>query len=98
MLSPTSKGTTADQLAVPAAAPEAPVDVVHCTDATATLSVAVPPIVRDASEVLTRLNAGETIRNEGGVTSPAGVGCAEVAGAGSDGVDGVVCVAVEVTV
>jgi hypothetical protein len=51
VLVPTSSGTVADQAVVPEAMPELPVDTDHCTDATPTLSLAVPLTTSDACEV-----------------------------------------------
>jgi hypothetical protein len=48
---PTSSGTVADHAVVPEAMPEAPVDTDHFTDATPTLSLAVPLTTSFASEV-----------------------------------------------
>ena len=48
---PTSSGTVADQAVVPEAMPEAPVDTDHVTDATLTLSLAVPLTTSDARVV-----------------------------------------------
>jgi hypothetical protein len=51
VLVPTKSGTVADQAVVPEAMPEFPVDTDHFTDATLTLSLAVPLTASDASEV-----------------------------------------------
>jgi hypothetical protein len=66
-LSPATRGTCADQLVVPAAVPEPPVDVDHVTEVTPELSAAVPVTVRNAAVVLRMVEAGEVIRSEGGV-------------------------------
>jgi hypothetical protein len=50
---PTSSGTVALQAVVPEAVPELPVDVLHPTRVTPTLSVAVPLMTMEASEVET---------------------------------------------
>ena len=51
VLVPTNSGTVADQAEVPEAMPEDPVDTDHFTDATPTLSAAVPLTASDAREV-----------------------------------------------
>ena len=51
VLVPTSSGAVADQAVVPEATPESPVESDHFTDATPTLSPAVPLTTIDASEV-----------------------------------------------
>jgi hypothetical protein len=84
-LSPVSRGTCADQLVVPQAVPEPPVDVVHCTAATPTLSDAVPVTVSHAADVLTIVEPGEVIRREGGAASVLVAGVVGV-GAGVTGV------------
>ena len=66
---PTSSGTVADQLLVPEAVPESPVELVHFTAATPTLSVAVPLTAMETKDVATTVNAGETILSDGGVVS-----------------------------
>jgi hypothetical protein len=58
---PISKGTTADQFAVPDATPEPPLDVLHFTDATPTLSAAVPVTVRVDPYAETMVDPGDTI-------------------------------------
>ena len=59
-------------------------DVVHCTEATPTLSAEVPVTVSHAADVLTMVEPGEVILREGGAVSVLvpGVagGCAGVAG------------------
>ena len=69
-LLPTSSGTVADHLVVPEAVPEYPVELVHFTAATPTLSLAVPLIAMEAEEVDTIVNPGATILSDGGVVSP----------------------------
>ena len=77
----------ADQDAVPAATPEPPVELVHFTAATATLSFAVPLIAIDEADVEVMLNPGVLICSEGGVVSPgAGEGGGAGVGAGTGGV------------
>jgi hypothetical protein len=71
---PTSSGTRADQLAVPAAVPEIPVEVFHWTAVTATVSAAVPLTTRNAAEVARMVEPGERIRSVGGVRSGFGGG------------------------
>src|ERR1039458_658551 len=68
-LLPTSSDTLADHIVVPEAVPESPVELVHFTAATATLSLAVPLTVMEAEEVATIVNAGEPILSDGGVVS-----------------------------
>lgn len=93
-LSPVSRGICADQFVVPEAVPEPPVDVVHCTEATPTLSAAVPVTVSHAAEVLTMVEPGEPIRSEGGAVSALAAGVAGVwagvAGVCAGGVTGIV--------
>src|ERR1017187_3681056 len=88
-LLPTSSGTVADHLVVPEAVPEYPVELVHFTAATPTLSLAVPLIAMEAEEVDTIVNPGATILSDGGVVSPlvGGVAAGGTAG-GSAGVVG----------
>jgi hypothetical protein len=66
-LVPTSSGTLADHLPVPEAVPEYPVELVHFTAATPTLSLAVPLTAMEAEDVATIVNAGETMLSDGGV-------------------------------
>ena len=66
---PTSSGTSADQLLVPEAPPELPVEADHRTIVTPTSSSAVPLMVIEAEEVDTMLEPGDVMRNEGGVRS-----------------------------
>ena len=82
-LLPTSSGTLADHLLVPEAVPEYPVELVHFTAATPTLSLAVPLTAMEAEDVATIVNPGERILSDGGVVSPLGcVGAGVGAGAG----------------
>ena len=53
VLVPTSSGTVADHADVPEAVPELPVEVVHLTAETPTLSEAVPLMTREALAVET---------------------------------------------
>jgi hypothetical protein len=78
-LVPTSKGIVADHCVVPEATPDAPVEVVHFTAVTPTLSVAVPlkTIVPEYAEAM--LDPGERIANDGGVVSGV-AGCEGVGG------------------
>ena len=69
VLSPTKSGTTADQLVVPDAEPDAPFEVLHWIEATPTLSLAVPLTGIEDAVVLTRVNPGEIIVSEGAVVS-----------------------------
>src|SRR5271157_5465156 len=73
-LLPTRSDTLADHFVVPEAVPESPVELVHFTVATATLSLAVPLIAMEAEEVATMVNAGETILSDGGVVSALAAG------------------------
>jgi hypothetical protein len=66
---PVSRGTTADQFVVPAAAPEPPNPVAHETVCTPMLSEAVPAMVIDDAVVKTVEVEGETIVNAGAVMS-----------------------------
>ena len=70
VLVPTSSDTTADQVLVPAAVPEAPVDVDQRTAVTPTLSEAVPAIVIEAVFTEMMLVPDEVIWIDGGVLSP----------------------------
>ena len=81
---PTNSGTSADQLFVPEATPEPPVEFDQCTAVTPTLSAAVPRMVIEAEDVDTMLAAGDAMRNEGGARSgPPGGG--SDGGGGADG-------------
>ena len=93
-LVPTRSGTLADHLAVPAAVPEYPFEVVHFTATTPTLSLAVPLTAMEAEDVATIVNPGERILSDGGVVSPlrgagAGVGVGVGVGVGTTGTTGV---------
>ena len=88
-LLPTSSGTVADHFVVPEAVPESPVESIHFTAATPTLSLAVPLTAMDAEDVATMVNPGETILSDGGVVSPlvgGGTGVGAGTGAGTGGV------------
>ena len=77
----------ADQDAVPAATPDPPVELVHFTTATATLSLAVPLIAIDEPDVEVMVNPGALTCSEGGVLSPGtGEGAGAGVGAGTGGV------------
>ena len=83
-LLPTSRGTVADHCVVPVAVPEPPVEVLHATAVTPTLSLAVPLTAMEAEEVATIVNPGETILSDGGVVFPlVGVGAGAGTGAGA---------------
>ena len=74
MFDPTSNGTTALHCVVPVvptleAVPDPPVFVAQVTDATPTLSVAVPLNAIDAVGVDTDVEAGTAIVSDGGVVS-----------------------------
>src|SRR5690349_6488788 len=79
---PISRGICAVHWVVPEATPEAPNAVDHLTDATPTLSVAVPPIASVARVVEKLVLDGDAIARVGGVVSPVGE-------AGAEGVVGV---------
>ena len=72
----------ADQDAVPDATPEPPVELLHLTAVTATLSPATPLIAMVEAVVERIVNPGDLICKEGGVVSPAPDG-----GVGVGGVD-----------
>ena len=72
----------ADQDAVPTATPDPPVELVHFTAATATLSLAVPLIAIDEADVEVMVKPGALICSEGGVLS---TGAGEGAGPRSAG-------------
>ena len=74
-LLPTSSGTVADHLLVPEAVPEYPVELIHFTAATPTLSLAVPLNAMEAEDVATIVSPGDMILSDGGVVSPLGGGC-----------------------
>ena len=83
---PISSGTVADQFVVPAAAPVSPVEVLHFTAVTPTLSAATPVTLRVAAEVETIVNAGEVMVSDGGVASvPGFAGGVGAGGVGDDG-------------
>ena len=86
-LVPTSRGMLADQDVVPAATPASPVELVHLTAVTATLSLAVPLMAMAEALVETMVNPGDVICSVGGVVSPfaggAGVGVGAGAGVGA---------------
>ena len=90
---PTNNGMFADQDVVPDAAPESPVELVHLTAATPTLSLATPLTVAVAALVETIVNPGDLICSDGGVVSlepvggvgPVGVGAGVGAGVGGVG-------------
>ena len=90
VLSPTSKGTTADQDAVPVAVPALPVEEVQATDVTPALSAAFPLSVIEAAEVETMVPPGERMLSVGGVVSPPPEGTGEEGFDGEVGVDGAV--------
>ena len=80
----------ADQDAVPTATPDPPVELVHFTAATVTLSLAVPLIAIDEADVEVIVNPGTLICSEGGVVSPgAGDGAGAGVGVGVGAVGGV---------
>ena len=91
VLVPTNRGTVADHAEVPEATPEFPVDVVHFTTVTPTLSVAVPLMAIEAAEVETMVKSGDRMVTVGGtVSGPVGAGVAGgVGGAGAGGGVGV---------
>ena len=84
-LVPTRSGTLADHLAVPAAVPEYPFEVVHFTATTPTLSLAVPLTAMEAEDVATIVNPGERILSDGGVLSALVGGCTGGATGGTTG-------------
>lgn len=61
-------------MVVPAAVPDAPVELLHVTCATATLSLAVPLTTIELEEVEMVELAGETMVRDGGVVSVLGGG------------------------
>src|ERR1017187_10815926 len=87
-LVPTSRGMLADQDVAPAATPASPVELVHLTAVTATLSLAVPLMAMAGALVEMMVNPGDLICSVGGVVSPfaggagAGVGAGGGAGVG----------------
>ena len=84
-LLPTRSGTLADQLRVPEAVPEYPVELLHFTAATPTLSLAVPLTAMEAEDVATIVNPGERILSDGGVLSALVGGCTGGATGGTTG-------------
>lgn len=62
------------QFFVPLAVPDAPLELAHVTEATPTLSCAVPWTTNEVSEVETLVLAGDKIVIDGGVVSGPGVG------------------------
>jgi hypothetical protein len=66
------------QLFVPLAVPDTPLELDHVTEATPTLSCAVPWTTNEVSEVETLVLAGDKIVIDGGVVSGPGVGVAGV--------------------
>jgi hypothetical protein len=85
----------ADQDVVPAATPASPVELVHLTAVTATLSLAVPLMAMADALVEVMVNPGDVICSVGGVVSPfaggagVGVGVGVGAGVGAGGGAGV---------
>lgn len=78
----------ADQDALPAAIPASPVEVVHLTAVTATLSLAIPLMAMRELDVEVMVNAGDLIWSDGDVTSPvfgggAGAGVGDCGGVGA---------------
>ena len=71
---PINSGTAADQLAVPDAMPELPLDVLQATETTPTLSEAVPAIVIEDLYTETMVDPGDTILSDGGTVSLPPVG------------------------
>ena len=69
---PTRRGTLADQAVVPAAIPDDPVELVHLTEVTATLSLALPAMAMDEAVVELMVNPGESIDSVGATVSVAG--------------------------
>ena len=86
VLVPEMTGTVADQLAVPAAVPELPVELLHVTEVTSL--DAVPEMARVSAEVETMVKAGVVIFRAGGLPDGGVAGAVGVAGVG--GVVGVV--------
>ena len=68
-LSPTSRGTTADQAVVPLAVPELPVDVDHRTAVTPTLSEALPAMEMLGDKAEAILEPGVVMDRDVGVVS-----------------------------
>ena len=65
-----------DQLLVPDATPEPPVELVHVTCVMPRLSCAVPLTMIDIAGVDTKVEAGDKIVSEGGAEPPPGLGVA----------------------
>jgi hypothetical protein len=80
VLNPTSSGMVALHSEVPVAVPDCPKLFDQVTDATATLSDAVPLNTIEAADVDGEMEDGETMVKPGGVLSPE-VGAVGVAGA-----------------
>ena len=72
----------ADQDVVPAATPASPVELVHLTAVTATLSLAVPLMAITDALVEMMVNPGDLICSAGGVVSPFAGGAGAGVGAG----------------
>lgn len=71
------------QLLVPLAVPDCPLELDHVTEATPTLSCAIPWTINELLDVETLVLAGDKTVKDGGVVSGPGVG---VAGGGVTGV------------
>jgi hypothetical protein len=69
MFVPTNSVMEADHCVVPDAVPAPPVDVVHVTEVTPTLSIAVPLKVMADEATETMVEPGERIVSDGGVLS-----------------------------
>lgn len=65
-----------DQLLVPEAEPEPPVELVQVTCATPRLSCAVPLTTIELTDVETKVEAGDRIVSDGGAELPPGLGLA----------------------
>jgi hypothetical protein len=89
ILAPTRIGIAAVHCAVPVATPLAPVFVLQVTDATATLSEAVPLKTMDAAEVAIVVAEGELMVKVGGVVS------GDLGTIGVTGVTGAACRVIE---
>src|ERR1017187_2910109 len=75
----------ADQDVVPAATPASPVELVHLTAVTATLSLAVPLMAMAGALVEMMVNPGGLICSVGGVVSPFAGGAGAGVGGGGGG-------------
>ena len=100
VLLPTSKGMLADHAVFPEAVPDPPVDVVHCTEATPTLSLALPLTAIVAAAVDTIEELGDTIVRTGAIVSVVpglvgGTGVAELVPPGPLPVEGPLPVAID---